>query len=69
MLHEPLFSLSSWLEVGSGVKYYDPKVVKKILNRDFKEFMKTKDDLTKLFELESSFMFYHNDYIEELKNT
>jgi tryptophan halogenase len=69
MLHEPLFSLSSWLEVGSGVKYYDPKVVKKILNRDFKEFMKTKDDLTKLFELESSFMFHHNDYIEELKNT
>jgi tryptophan halogenase len=69
MLYEPLFSLGSWLQVGSGVKYYDPKVSKKILNRDFKEFMKTKDDLTKLFELESSFMFHHNDYIEELKNT
>jgi hypothetical protein len=44
-------------------------MAKKILNRDFKEFTKTKNDLTELFELESSFMFYHNDYIEELKNT
>jgi hypothetical protein len=67
--HIPMFSESSWLQVGSGIKYYSSKMAKKILNRDFKDFTKTKDDLTKLFELESSFMFHHNDYIEELKNT
>jgi tryptophan halogenase len=67
--HIPMFSESSWLQVGSGIKYYSSEMAKKILNRDFKDFTKTENDLTELFELESSFMFHHNDYIEELKNT
>lgn len=67
--HTPMFSESSWLQVGSGIKYYNSEMAKKILNSDFKDFKKTKQDLTELFELESSFMFHHNDYIEELKNT
>jgi len=63
-----LFSASSWLQVGSGIKFFDPKIAQSIMDQEYKDFKNKKCDLEEFFKIVSDKVFKHYDYIEKMKN-
>jgi hypothetical protein len=63
-----MYDESSWLQVCSGIKYFDPSIAKQILDKDYKDFDKKKFDLKKLFEIQSENLFDHYNYIQHINH-
>jgi tryptophan halogenase len=69
IIYTCLFSESSWLQVGSGIRYFNSDIAKTILNNSYPEFESTKYDMKReVFEPISSLLFDHSEYLTYIKN-
>ena len=62
-----IFGEHSWLQIASGIKYFDTTVAKDILNKDYPNFINEKSDIKDLFHHISHTLFDHHSYLEYLK--
>ena len=61
--YNSIFSPSSWLQVGSGIKFYNKDIAKSMIKQDFEEI----DFKEKIFDVISTSLFHHGDYLNYLK--
>lgn len=62
-----IFGEHSWLQIASGIKYFDTNVAKNILDKDYKNFTNEKSDIKDLFYHISHTLFDHHSYLQYLK--
>lgn len=62
-----LFSRDSWLQVGSGIGFFNKDVAAKELQENFKDY-KPSPDMIELHKNNSLDLLKHNQYLESIKN-
>jgi hypothetical protein len=62
-----LFSRDSWLQVGSGIGFFNKDVAAKELQENFKDY-KPSTDMIELHKNNSLDLLKHNQYLESIKN-
>jgi tryptophan halogenase len=69
MTYTGIFSEASWLQVGSGIQYFNKDVASNILNSEYPDFDTNKFDMkTDIFDIISSTLYDHSEYLTYIKN-
>ena len=69
MNYTSIFNDSSWLQVGSGIQYYNSDIAKHILDTEYPDFETTKFNIKEdLFVPTSLNLYDHCDYLNYLKS-
>jgi len=65
-----IFSSSSWLQVGSGIQYFNKDVASNMLSSEYPDFETNKVDMKKeIFDPISSTLYDHTEYLNYIKNS